>query len=152
MSTKNRVFSRLFEENKHSAQLRAEKRKEDKLQKVALGLVDDISYEYNYLQDQSGLLNYLAYEWHDEAFEKYRDGWVTLNDEYTHNGSSVIRYEDVEGDRQILEQIAEKAEELGLMPYEVYDNFDDHMVLLDEIEQADEQYRRNEMEFRDWAS
>ena len=120
--------------------------------KVALGLVDDISYDYNYLQDQASLLSYLAYEWHDEAFEKYRDGWVTLNDEYTHNGSSVIRYEDVESDRQILEQIAEKADELGLMPYEVYDNFDDHMVLLDEIEQADEQYRRNEMQFRDWAS
>lgn len=120
--------------------------------KVALGLVDDISYDYNYLQDQGGLLSYLAYEWHDEAFEKYRDGWVTLNDEYTHNGSSVIRYEDVESDRQILEQIAEKAEELGLMPYEVYDNFDDHMVLLDEIEQADDQYKRNEMQFRDWAS
>lgn len=120
--------------------------------KVALGLVDDISYDYNYLQDQGSLLSYLAYEWHDEAFEKYRDGWVTLNDEYTHNGSSVIRYEDVESDRQILEQIAEKADELGLMPYEVYDNFDDHMVLLDEIEQADEQYRRNEMQFRDWAS
>ena len=77
--------------------------------------------------------------------------WMALNDEYTHYGSGVLRYDDVSGDREILEQIAEKAEELGLMPHEVYDNFDDHMVLLDEMQQADEQYSKNEMQFRDWA-
>jgi len=151
MSTEKRVFSRLFEENKHAAQLRAEKRKADNLKKVALGLVDDISYEYSYLQDQASLLSYLAYEWHDEKFEEYRQAWINLNDEYTHNGSAVLRYDDVSNDRETLNEIAEKAEELGLMPYEVYDNFDDHMVLLDEIEQADEQYRTNEDQFRNWS-
>lgn len=123
-----------------------------KKQKVALGLVDEISYEYSYLEDQASLLSYLAYEWHDEAFEKYRDGWVTLNDEYTHNGSSVLRYEDVEGDRETLQKIADAAAELGLEPYEVYDQYDEHVQLLDDIEQADDQYNRNEMQFRDWAS
>ena len=151
MSTEKRVFSRLFENNKHEARLRAENRKADKLKKVALGLVDEISYDYSSLEDESRMLSYLAYEWHEQKFEAYRQAWIALNDEYTHNGSAVLRYDDVSGDREILEQIAEKAEELGLMPYEVYDNFDDHMVILDEMEQADEQYRKNEDEFRNWS-
>jgi hypothetical protein len=151
MTTKNRVFSRLFENKQHDAQLRAENRKQDKLKKVALGLVDEISYDYSSLQDESRMLSYLAYEWHEEKFEEYRKAWINLNDEYTHNASSILRYDDVRGDREILEQIAEKAEELGLMPYEVYDNFDDHMVILDEIEQADEKYKMNEDEFRNWS-
>jgi len=122
-----------------------------KKQKVALGLVDDISYEYSYLEDQASLLSYLAYEWHEENFENYRQAWVTLNDEYSHNGSAVIRYEDVSGDRDTLQQIADAAAELGLEPYEVYDRYDEHVELLDSIEQADDQYSRNEDQFRNWS-
>lgn len=151
MSTEKRVFSRLFENNKHEARLRAENRKADKLKKVALGLVDEISYDYSSLEDQSGLLSYLAYEWHDEKFEEYRQAWVALNDEYSYNGSAVLRYDDVSGDRDTLNEIAEKAAELGLEPYEVYDQFDEHMQLLDDMEQADDQYSKNEDEFRNWG-
>ena len=68
MSTKNRVFSRLFENKQHDAQLRAENRKQDKLKKVALGLVDEINYEYQYLQDEIGRLSYTVEEWFDEKF------------------------------------------------------------------------------------
>mgnify|MGYP003314253997 CR=1 FL=1 len=151
MTTKNRVFSRLFDDKKHAAQLRAEKRKKDKLQKVALGLVDDIYYDYSSLQDEYSTLSYLAYEWHDEKFEEYRQAWMTLNDEYTHNGSSVLRYDDVSGDRDTLQSIADAAAELGLEPYEVYDDYDEHLQLLDDMQEADSQYNRNEMEFNDWS-
>jgi vacuolar-type H+-ATPase subunit I/STV1 len=146
MSIEKTVFSRLFDNKKHKAQLKSVNRK-----KVNLGLVDEISYEFSYLEDQSGLLSYLAYEWHEEKFEEYRQAWMTLNDEYKHNGSAVIRYEDVSQDKDTLNQIAEKAAELGLEPYEVYDRFDEHMELLSQIEEADDQYKRNEMEFRDWS-
>jgi hypothetical protein len=118
---------------------------------VKLGLIDNFNYDYQYLDDQAGLLSYLAYEWHDEAFEEYRQAWMKLNDEYTHNGSSVVRFEDVEGDMQLLEEIRVKAEELGLDPNEVYDTYDAHLELIEYVKEADDQYKRNEMQFRDWS-
>ena len=104
---------------------------------VKLGLVDDFNYDYQYLDDQAGLLSYLAYEWHDEAFEEYRQAWMKLNDEYTHNGSTVVRFEDVEGDVQLLEEIRVKAEELGLDPLDIFDDYQDAKALVDN---ADELY------------
>ncbi|NDG52002.1 MAG: hypothetical protein EBY39_03100 [Flavobacteriia bacterium] len=123
-----------------------------KKHEVALGLIDEIEYDHNYLEDQAGLLAYLAYEWHDENFENYRQAWITLNDEYQHNGSSVLRYEDVESDIAKLDEIKIKSEELGLDPNEVYDLYDSHRDLLEQFKNADDQYQRNEMQFRDWAS
>ena len=93
----------------------------------------------------------MAYEWHDEAFEEYRQAWMKLNDEYTHNGSAVVRYMDVEGDMELLEEIKLKAEELGLDPNDVYDTYDAHLQLLQDVKEADDQYKRNEMQFRDWS-
>jgi hypothetical protein len=119
--------------------------------KVDLGLIDEFNYDFSYLEDQSGLLNYLAYEWHDEAFEEYRQAWMKLNDEYTHNGSSVIRYMDIEKDEVILQEIARKAEELGLSVNEVYPEYDEHLRIIQEVKEADQKYIRNEQEFRDWS-
>jgi hypothetical protein len=135
MRTQRVVFSKLAKEKKQ----------------VKLGLIDNFNYDYQYLEDQAGLLSYLAYEWHDEAFEEYRQAWMKLNDEYTHNGSSVVRYMDVEGDMELLEEIKVKAEELGLDPNDVYDTYDAHLQLLQDVKEADDQYKRNEMQFRDWS-
>ena len=132
--------------------LQRKKTELSKERKVALGLIDEITYDFNYLEDQSSLLSYLAYEWHGEKFEEYRQAFMTLNDEYTHNGSSVLRYDDVSGDRSTLEKIAAVAEEVGLEPNEVYDQYDEHILLLEEMQKADEQYEDNERQFRDWAS
>ena len=76
---------------------------------------------------------------------------MTLNDEYKHNGSAVIRYDDVSGDLDILNEIKIKAEELGLDANDVYDQWDDHMSALESVKESDEQYERNEQEFRDWS-
>jgi hypothetical protein len=144
MSTQNRVFSRLFDADKRRQNL-------SKQQKVALGLVDSFNYDFSSLEDQSGLLSYLAYEWHDEKFEEYRQAWITLNDEYKNNASSVARYDDVSGDVDILNEIKAKAEELGLDANDVYDQWDDHMQALESMKEADEQYQRNEREFNEWS-
>jgi len=145
MSTKDRVFSRLFENQKHEANINL-----SKPHKVALGLVQDLEYDLMSLQDNSGTLSYLAYDWHDEKFEAYRQAWMQLNDEYTHNGSAVLRYEDVERDLGILEEIRVKADELGLAANDVYDQWDEHYSELENMREADLQYMRNEQEFRDW--
>jgi len=144
MNTKKSVFNKLFGKKPLTAtQL--------KNQKVALGLVQDLEYDLMSLQDQSGTLSYLAYEWHDEKFEEYRQAWMQLNDEYTHNASAVLRYDDVSRDLGILDEIKVKADELGLDANDVYDQWDEHYAELENMKANDEQYIRNEQEFRDWS-
>ena len=146
MSTKDRVFSRLFDGQKHDLKTNLTKE-----HKVALGLVQELEYDLSYLQDQSGLLSYLAYEWHEEKFEEYRQAWVALNDEYTHNGSAALRYDDVSRDLGILDEIKVKADELGLDANDVYDQWGEHYAELENMKANDEQYVENEREFRNWS-
>ena len=122
-----------------------------KAQKVALGLIDQLGYSYDEIEDQGGLLSYLAYEWHQEKFEEYRQAWMTLNDEYKHNASAVLRFDDVSSDIDTLNEIRTRAEELGVDVNDVYDRFDEHMQRLEDMREADSEYQKNEMEFRDWS-
>jgi ClpP class serine protease len=122
-----------------------------KAHKVALGLIDQLGYSYDEIEDQGSLLSYLAYEWHQEKFEEYRQAWMTLNDEYTHNGSTVLRFDDVSSDIDTLNEIRTRAEELGVDVNDVYDRFDEHMQRLEDMREADSEYQKNEMEFRDWS-
>jgi len=122
-----------------------------KAHKVALGLIDNLDYDIDTIEDQSSLLSYLAYEWHDEKFEAYRQAWMELNDEYQHNASTVFRFDDVSGDIEKLNEIRAKAEELGLEADDVYPAFDRHMEALEFMRESDDQYKKNEMEFRDWS-
>ena len=151
MNTKDRVFSRLFDKGRHGVELKKAEAKLNAKKKVALGLVDSLNYDYSSIEDQGGLLNYLANEWHDEKFEEYRQAWMTLNDEYTHNGSTVLRYDDVSSDVDVLNEIKAKAEELGLDATDVYPDWDTHFEALEIMKEDDDQYIRNEQEFRDWS-
>ena len=145
MSTKDRVFSRLFDGQKHNLNTNLSKE-----HKVALGLVQDLQFGLDEIQDQGGTLSYLAYDWHDEKFEEYRQAWMALNDEYTNNGSAVLRYDDVSRDLGILEEIKVKADELGLDANDVYDQWDEHYYELENMKASDEQYQANERQFKDW--
>lgn len=150
MNTKDRVFSRMFDKGRHGVELKRAEAKLNAKKKVALGLVDSLNYDYSSIEDQGGLLNYLANEWHDEKFEEYRQAWITLNDEYTHNGSTVLRYDDVSSDVDVLNEIKAKAEELGLDATDVYPDWDTHFEALEIMREDDDQYSRNEQQFRDW--
>lgn len=141
----------MFDKGRHGIELKRAEAKLNAKKKVALGLVDNFNYDYSSIEDQGGLLNYLAYEWHEEKFEEYRQAWITLNDEYTHNGSTVLRYDDVSSDVDVLNEIKEKAEELGLDATDVYPDWDTHFEALEIMKEDDEQYQRNEMQFRDWS-
>ena len=118
-----------------------------KAHKVALGLIDNLDYDIDTIEDQSSMLSYLSYEWHEEKFEAYRQAWMELNDEYQHNASAVFRFDDVSGDIEKLNEIKAKAEELGLEADDVYPAFDRHMEALNYMKESDDQYKENEREF-----
>ncbi len=148
MTTKNRVFSRLFDDKKHAAQLRAEKRKEDKLQKVALGLVDEFNYEYQYLQDEIVRLSYSVEEWFDEKFEEFYQLRSDLRSVYLQNSESFVTTADVAGDLEILNQIKDKAEELGLSPEDVYPDWQVHFDDLEYLDQLESKFDDQVAELR----
>jgi len=102
--------------------------------KVALGLVDEIEYDLMSLQDEVGRLSYSTEEWYDENFEKFLDTRNALRDVYINNSESFLDPVDVEEDKRRLEEIKQKAEELGVDYTEVYDQWDEHMELIEDLD------------------
>ena len=149
MSTENRVFSRLFEENKHAARLRAEKRKEDKLQKVALGLVDELDYEFESLTEEVGRLSYSVEEWFDEKFDVWFEIGREIYSVYFQNSETFLTPDDVAADKQRLEQIKEKAEELGLDVVDVYPEYEEHLQEIEYLAELDQRFIMQQQQFRD---
>ena len=126
-------------------------RKQELSKKVDLGLIDEFDWQdMNSLQDEAGNLNYLAYDWFDEKFEEYRQAWMTLNDVFNNGAGNEISYADVINDEERLKEIAVKAEELGLAPQEVYDEYDEHISLIEDIKQADEKFLEDQRKFESW--
>jgi len=126
MSTEKRAFSRLF----------GKKKKEElsKEHKVALSLVDSFNYDYTSLEDETGRLSYSVEEWYDEKFQEFYEARLVLRDVYINNSESFITVGDVSGDKEILEEIRTKAEELGLEADDVYPDWRLHF---DAIEYLD---------------
>ena len=127
-------------------------RKESLSKKVDLGLIDNFAYnDMTSLEDEYGNLSYLAYDWFDEKFEEYRQAWMALNDVFTHGAGNQVSIDDMDRDIEILDEIAFKADELGLSPQEVYDDYDEHLRIIEEIRVADEQFEENRRQFESWS-
>jgi hypothetical protein len=149
MTTKNRVFSRLFENKQHAAQLRAENRKQDKLQKVALGLVNELDYEFESLRDEVGRLSYSVEEWFDEKFDVWFEIGRDIYSVYFQNSEAFLTPDDVSADRDKLLQIKEKAEELGLDVVDVYPDYDEHLQEIEYLADLDQRFIMQQQQFRD---
>jgi hypothetical protein len=142
MNTKNTVFSRLFDADKH----RELRLKEEK--KLELGLVNEFNYEYEYLQDEIGRLSYSVEEWFDEKFNEFYQLRSDLRSVYLQNSESFVTTADVAGDLEILKQIKEKAEELGLSPEEVYPDWQLHFDDLQYLDQLESKFDDQVSELR----
>jgi hypothetical protein len=142
MNTKNTVFSRLFDADKH----RELRLKEEK--KLELGLVNEFNYEYEYLQDEIGRLSYSVEEWFDEKFNEFYQLRSDLRSVYLQNSESFVTTADVAGDLEILKQIKEKAEELGLSPEEVYPDWQLHFDDLQYLGQLESKFDDQVSELR----
>lgn len=149
MSTEKRVFSRLFEENKHEARLRAENRKADKLKKVALGLVDELDYEFESLRDEVGRLSYSVEEWFDEKFDVWFEIGREIYSVYFQNSEAFLTPDDVSGDKEKLLEIKSKAEELGLDVVDVYPDYDEHLQEIEYLADLDQRFIMQQQQFRD---
>ena len=111
-----------------------------KAQKVALGLIDNFNYEYQYLEDEIGRLSYSVEEWFEEKWQEYMDAYMPLRDVYINNSESFISEADVAGDMDVLNEIEEKANDLGLDVSDVYPDFEDHKRQINYLEDLERRF------------
>ena len=97
-----------------------------KKQKVALSLVDDIQNELDRFEQAESEASYLAYEYGDEIMDAYNDFSMKYNiDDYIINGATRDLEEVSENIGKALSELQTKAEELGIDPNEILNDFDD---------------------------
>jgi hypothetical protein len=114
-TTKDKVYSKL-----------AAARTNLKSNKVALGLVDELDYEFDTLNEEVSRLSYVVDEWFDEKYDTWYQIGREIYDVYFNNSESFFTPDDLVDDLEKLNSIKEKAEELGIDVNDVYPNWEEH--------------------------
>jgi len=120
-----------------------------KSQKVALGLVDELDYEFDYLQEEVGRLSYSVDEWFDEKFDVWFEIGREIYSVYFQNSETFLTPDDLVDDLEKLNSIKEKAEELGIDVNEVYPNWEDHVREIEYLQELDQKFIMQQQQFRD---
>ena len=92
--------------------------------KVDLSIVDDIQNKLDSFEEAEGLASYLAYEYGDEIMEAFSNLQQKYNiDDYVVNSSVTSLDEFAENLAKDLDKVQAAADELGLDPSDLYDNY-----------------------------
>jgi len=144
MNTKKSVFSKLFGKKPlTTTQL--------KKQKVALGLVDEINYEFQYLEEENSRMSYVVEEWFEGKFDEWYQLRSDIQSIYFQGSEAFISPADVASDREKLEEIKVKADELGIDVNDVYDTWQEHMDALDYLDYIDNKFEEQKQELKDFG-
>lgn len=93
-------------------------------------------------------MSYSVEEWFDEKFDEFYQLRSDLRSVYLQNSEAFITTADVAGDLEILNQIKEKAEELGLSPEDVYPDWQVHFDDLEYLDQLESKFDDQVAELR----
>lgn len=137
-TTKDKVYSKL-----------AAARTNLKSNKVALGLVDELDYEFDYLQEEVGRLSYSVDEWFDEKYDVWFEIGREIYSVYFQNSETFLTPDDLVDDLEKLNSIKEKAEELGIDVNEVYPNWEDHVREIEYLTEQTELFEEQKQRFSD---
>ncbi len=99
---------------------------------VKLSIVQDLITEFDSLEEASSLASYLAYEWGDEIMEAFWDFRMKYNiDDFIVNSNATSLKEFADNYRAKLEELEQKANDLGLNPSDIYDNYEESKQIVD---------------------
>ena len=101
-----------------------------KAQKVVLGLLNNFAFEYDTLEEEVGRLSYAVDDFFEEKYGELEDAYGVLKDVYIRGSESLVSKADVQGDMATLEEILQKAIDLGLDINEIYPDYDEHKQTL----------------------
>jgi len=121
-------------------------RKESLSKKVDLSLVDDINYEFQYLEEEVSRMSYTTEEYFDQKFEEFYQLRSDLRSIYFQNSEAYIDSADVAGDKEVLLQIKVKADELGIPVEDVYPDWQEHLDQLDYLEYVEGRFEEQKRE------
>ena len=119
-----------------------------KAHKVALGLIDNFAYDnLDGLQDEVSRLSYSVDEWFDEKYSEFLESYRPLRDVYFNNSEAFITKGDLDRDLDLLNEIKEKAEELGLSASEVYPDWQEHFDQISYVEDLQKRFDEQKEQF-----
>ena len=121
-----------------------------KAQKVALGLIDDISYDYSNLEEEVSRLQYLLDDFIPKEFDRLDAAYSQLKDVLVNNSENVIYYDDVAEDEETIQSIRAKADELGLDANEIFPNIDGYSEELTRLRTLSEEFESAVKQFRNY--
>ena len=121
-------------------------RKDSLSKKVDLSLVDDINYEFQYLQEEVSRLSYTVEEYFEEEFDKWYEAQSNLRSIYFQNSEAYISQADVAGDKELLYKIYELAADLGVPVTNVYPDWQEHLDQLDYLEYVEGRFEEQKRE------
>ncbi len=147
MSTKDRVFSRLFDSSKHNTELKKAEANLNAKKKVALGLVDELDYDLDVLTEETERLNYAVDEFFDQQFDIMYDAYIKLYDVFFNNTEAFLTPSDLDLDRQRLDDIKIKSEELGLSVEDVYPNYEEHIIEIEFLTKDSSKFEDRKSQF-----
>ena len=99
-------------------------------QRVVLGLLNNFAFEYETLEEEVGRLSYAVDDFFEEKYGELEDAYGVLKDVYIRGSESLVSKADVQGDMATLEEILQKAIDLGLDINEIYPDYDEHKQTL----------------------
>ncbi len=137
-TTKDKVYSKL-----------AAARTNLKSNKVALGLVDELDYEFDTLNDEVGRFSYVTDEWFDEKYDAWFDLGREIYDVYFNNTESFLEPSDLVDDLEKLNQIKEKAGELGIDVNDVYPDWEEHVREIEYLQEVYTTFESQKQRFSD---
>lgn len=121
-----------------------------KAQKVALGLIDDISYDYDNLEEEVDRLQYLLDDFVPKEFDRLDAAYGQLKDVLVNNSENVIYYDDVAQDEETIQNIRAKADELGLDANEIFPNIDRYSEELTRLRTLSEEFESAVRQFSNY--
>lgn len=128
MSTENRVFSRLFDKGQYDVELKKAKAK----QVVELNVVSNLITEFEPLRESYDDASYLAYDWGDEIMDAFSDFRLKYNlDNFIINGQARNLKDIADTMREYLEELESKAEDLGIDPVDIFNDYEDARYFVD---------------------
>ena len=121
MNTKKTVFSRIA--------------KGMPKKKVNLSIVQDLITEFEPLETSFSDAQYLAYDWGDEIMDAFSDWRVKYNiDDFIVNGTARLLKEYADDYRSKLEELEQKATDLGLEPIDIFDDYEEAKEMVNNAE------------------
>ena len=132
MSTKDRVFSRLFDKRQHGVELKKAEAKLETKKKVTLSLVGDIENDFDWLEQSYSEASYgveFMEEWEQRIYDFSNELSLAV-DNYVINGAARSLEENAQDMREKLGNLDFKANELGINPADLVANYSEIAEIL----------------------